>query len=317
MPAGPGIATVARPRQAPPPLVVLLPPPLMLLLLLVLLLLLRPLPLPGRLPFPGRAPPPANPDQTMNSITTSLAVAGCIFTGGVVGLYLHRLLPEHHLTSETQDVVRLGTGMLSVLASLVLGLLIATAKTSYDSTDHAIRSYAAELALLNETLRDYGGTASVPRDVLRRYTTRLLRDGWPTDGTSVALLDDDDAGTLLEHVRETIRALRPVDAGQKSLQDGAIDSSTNLLRQRWLLIEQQGPSVQRVVLGVLVSWITVIFASFGINAPRNGTVVATFLIGSMAIGGAVFLILQMDRPLDGVMQISSEPIRNVMAHMDW
>ncbi len=253
----------------------------------------------------------------MNSIGISLLVAGCIFAGGVGGLFLHRLLPREHLTRETQDVIKLGVGMLSVLASLVLGLLIATAKTSYDSTDQAIRNYAAELALLNETLRDYGGVASVPRDLLRDYTRGFLAEGWPQDGKHVAIDDDEKTRVLLEHVRESIRALKPVDKGQEALQVQAVTINMNLLRQRWLLIEQQGPSVQRVVLLVLVSWVTVIFASFGLNAPRNGTVVAAFLICSLAIGGSIFLILEMDRPLDGVMRISSWPVENVLAHMDW
>ena len=253
----------------------------------------------------------------MSTITVSLLVAACIFAGGLAGLYLHRLLPAQHQTKETHDVVRLGIGMLSVLASLVLGLLIATAKTSYDSTDHAIRSYAAELALLNETLRDYGGDASVPRDVLRSYTQRMLQDGWPANGARPAGLADDASDRLLEHVREAIRALKPVDSGQRSLQERATDINVGLLRERWLLIEQQGPSVQRVVVVILVSWVTVIFASFGMNAPRNGTVVVTFLICSLAIGGAIFLVLEMDRPLDGIMQISSWPLRNALAQMSW
>ena len=253
----------------------------------------------------------------MNSITISLLVAACIFAGGLGGLYLNRVLPQHHLTKETQDVVRLGIGMLSVLASLVLGLLIATEKSSYDSTDRAFRSYAAELALLNEIFRDYGGDASDPRDLLRSYTERLLQDGWPTDGARPVALEDEQARLMLEHVREAIRALKPTDAGQKSLQDRATDITIDLLRDRWLLIEQQGPSVQGVVVIILVSWVTVIFASFGMNAPRNGTVVLTFLICSLAIGGAIFLILEMDRPLGGIMQISSWPVRNALAQMKW
>ena len=253
----------------------------------------------------------------MSITIISLLVAACIFAGGLAGLYLHPLLPPDHRSKETQDVVRLGIGMLSVLASLVLGLLIATAKTSYDTADHAIRSYAAELALLNETLRDYGGAASVPRDLLRTYTEQMLQAGWPTDGTRPAGLADDASELLLEHVREAIRALKPIDDGQRSLQVQASDISVTLLRQRWLLIEQQGPSVQRVVLVILVSWVTVIFASFGMNAPRNGTVVAVLLICSLAIGGAIFLILEMDRPMDGIMQISSWPLRNALAQMKW
>jgi hypothetical protein len=253
----------------------------------------------------------------MNTIITSLLIAVCIFASGLAGLNLNRLLPQHHLTRETQDVIKLGIGMLSVLSSLVLGLLIATAKTSYDSTDHAVRSYAGELALLNETLRDYGGDASVPHDMLRSYAERLLLDGWPKGGERPATLEDEEARLLLEHVREAVRALKPIDDGQRSLQIQAVDINVNLLRQRWLLIEQQGPSVQRVVLVILVSWIMVIFVSFGMNAPRNGTVLVTFLICSLAIGGAIFLILEMDRPLDGVMRISSWPMQNALAHMAW
>lgn len=256
-------------------------------------------------------------DRAMNTIMASVLVAACIFLGGVGGLYLHRILPKDHLTQETLNAVKLGTGMLSVLASLVLGLLIATAKTSYDQTDQAIRNYAAELALLNETLRDYGGPASVPRDLLRDYTSQFLRLGWPQDGKHPVINDDEKTRVLLERVREAIRALKPVDKLQSALVDEASDINRNLLRQRWLLIEQQGPNVQRVVLVVLVSWITVIFVSFGLNAPRNATVMVAFLICSMAIGGSIFLILEMDRPMEGVMQISSWPLENVLAHMDW
>ena len=231
------------------------------------------------------------------------------------GLILHRVLPPHHLTKETQDAVRLGTGMLSVLASLVLGLLIATAKTSFDTTDGEIRRYGADLILLAETFRDYGNTAAVPAATLRTYTNRLLADNWPDSGGRGVLAEDAEAGALLEHVREAIRALRPIDAGQTWLRDQALQISSSLLQQRWLLIEQSEPSVRPLMLTVLVTWITLIFAGFGLNAPRNATVVTAFLICSLAIGGSIFLILQLDSPFDGVMRISSRPILNALAHM--
>lgn len=252
----------------------------------------------------------------MNTITTSLLVTACVFAGGLVGLRLHRVLPSDHLSKETLDVVRLGTGMLSVLASLVLGLLIATAKSSFDITDQAVRHYAAELALLNESLRDYGGGASVPRELLRKYTETLLSDMWPTNG-GVPHLSDDKAGLLMEHLREQVRALQPTDDGQKWLRDQALAINVDLLRERWLLIGEQAPNVSPTVLVVLVSWITAIFVSFGLNAPRNATVVAAFLVLALSIGGSIFLILEMDRPLDGVLRISSWPIRNVLTQTNW
>ena len=252
----------------------------------------------------------------MNSIIVSILVAVCVFAGSLAGLFLHRILRPAHLAKESQEAVRLGIGMLSVLSSLVLGLLIATAKGSYDTSDQAVRRYAAELALLNETLRDYGADASIPRDLLRQYTTTLLHDVWPTNGAPPHL-SDEPSWRIMEQVREAVRALTPSDDGQKWLRDQALTINVELLRQRWLLVGEQGATVSPVVLTVLVSWITVIFVSFGLNAPHNAVVIAAFFVCGLAIGGSVFLILEMDRPLEGVMQIPSWPLRNVLKQMDW
>lgn len=253
----------------------------------------------------------------MNSVATAFLVTFAVFLGSLVGLNLHRVLPRSHLTKETQDVVRLGTGMLSVLASLVLGLLIATAKNAYNTTDQAFRSYAAEIALLNETLRDYGAEAAKPRDTLHQYTVRLYHDVWPEHGDPINLFHHPNIAALLEQVRAQIRALRPQDASQSWLQQQALTVTMNLFRQRWSLIEQAKTNVHGIVLGILVSWVVAIFVSFGLNAPLNGTVVAAFLICSMAIGGSVFLILEMDQPLTGVIRVSSWPIENVLAPANW
>ena len=122
----------------------------------------------------GRLPGWPEWGSSVSPPLVSLAVSVAVFTGALVGLYLHRMLPEAHLTKDTQDVVRLGTGMLSVLASLVLAMLISTAKTTYDTTDKDLRTFSAELILLDETLRDYGGDAAIPRDLLRRHAARMI-----------------------------------------------------------------------------------------------------------------------------------------------
>jgi hypothetical protein len=172
------------------------------------------------------------------------------------------------------------------------------------------------LALLNETLRDYGADASRPRDLLRQYTDTILNDIWPSDGQTPHVIDV-GAAVLMEHVREQVRALRAVDDEQKWLRDRALSINEDLLRERWLLIAEQGQSVSPVVLIVLVSWIMLIFLSFGIFAPRNALVVVSLFVCAVSIGGAIFLILEMDRPIDGIMQISSWPVRNVLAQMNW
>jgi hypothetical protein len=130
------------------------------------------------------------------------------------------------------------------------------------------------------------------------------------------VLDDVTSAQMLERVREAIRALKPIDAGQHWLQDQALQVHVGLLRERWQFIQNEGPSVRPVVLIILVSWISFIFASFGLNAPQNAVVVAAFLICSLAIGGSVFLVLAMDNPLTGVMRVSAEPMRRAAVHMN-
>ena len=251
----------------------------------------------------------------MNAAVVGLSVAACVFAGGLSGLRLHRVLPEAHLTKETQEAVRLATTMLSVLTSLVLGLLIATAKGSSDAMDHEMRGYAADLILLDGALRDYGADADAARALLRRYTVRTLQDVWQRPGGLPAALDDVPAGALLDQARQAVRAPSPDDAGQRWLRDQGLQTATSLLRQRRQMIEQAGPSVRPVLLAVVVCWIVAIFAGFGLNAPRNATVAGAFLVCSLAIGGAVFLILEMDSPFEGVLRISDRPMLDALAHM--
>lgn len=251
----------------------------------------------------------------MSATAVGLLVAACVFAGGLLGLNANRLLPKHHLTTQTLEVVRLSTGTISVLASLVLGLLIATAKTASDTTDRELRGYAADLITLDDALRAYGSDAAMPRLLLRRSTARTVQDVWPKPGGTFAGLDEASAGALLSQAEQVIRALVPADAGQRWRQDQAQQIAASLVRQRWILVEQAGPTVHPVILGVLVCWVVVIFVSIGLNAPRNGTVVAAFLVCALAIGGAVFLILEMDSPFSGVLRLSDAPMQRALAHM--
>ncbi len=250
----------------------------------------------------------------MNAAFLSAIIAAVIFSGALLGFALPRVLPERHLSKETLDAIRLGTGMLSVLASLVLGLLVATVKTSFDTTDSDVRAYAADLIVLDETLRDYGSAALPTRRMVRDYTDLLLTDVWLT-GDHPYIIENRQAGQALEHIREQIRALPAATPDQKWLLDQALQLVTTLLRQRWLLIEHAGPSIQPVIIWVLVSWIVAIFVSFGINAPRHATMVVAFLVVAAAIGSALFLVLEMDTPFEGVLRVSAQPVATALSHM--
>jgi hypothetical protein len=253
--------------------------------------------------------------RLMDAAILSILTSACVFAGALLGLFLHRVLPEPHLSRETQDVVKLGAGMMSVLSSLLLALLITRASNSHQTTDHQLRSYAANLILLDQTLQAYGQNAAAARNLVRHYTTRALQMTWSGNGHP-AIVEDKEAEVLIERVREAIRALMPADEGQQWLKNQALQISGSLLQQRWVLIEEQGASVQPAILVVLISWIMFIFASFGLQAPLNTTVVVTFIICSLGIGGSVFLILEMDTPFTGILAVSKWPMENALAHMN-
>jgi len=85
---------------------------------------------------------------------------------------------------------------------------------------------------------------------------------------------------------------------------------------RLLLNEQARGSISWPFLLVLVFWLTVLFVGFGLFARSNATLIAALLLGALSVAGAIFLILELNRPYGGVMQISIVPIRNALEQMN-
>jgi hypothetical protein len=86
----------------------------------------------------------------------------------------------------------------------------------------------------------------------------------------------------------------------------------DIAQTRWLLFTQKGRSIPIPFLVVMVSWLTILFASFGMFAPSNGTVFVTMLVCALAVSSALFLVLELDRPFEGMIQISSAPLRRAL-----
>jgi hypothetical protein len=143
----------------------------------------------------------------MDAFVIGLLTSACVLAGALVGLNLRRILPEHHLTKETQEVVRLGSSTVSIVASLVLGLLIATAKTSSDNLDREMQAFSADLVMMDEVLRSYGHEAEDLRALLRQATLRTLHDVRPAPAELLPGLDDAAAGSLLSQLQQRVRSL--------------------------------------------------------------------------------------------------------------
>jgi len=248
----------------------------------------------------------------MNSTTVSLIVFACVFGGALLGILLHTVLPQHHLGNESKDIVKLGVGLVGTMAALVLGLLVASAKGSYDNQSAELTQMSANIALLDRGLALYGPETKETRALLRGAVVRILDQMWSKDGASSSPMAAPSGGEILY---EKIQGLSPKNDTQRSIQSQALSIAVDIGKTRWLMYAQQATSVSMPLLVVLVLWLTVIFISFGLFAPFNGTVVSSLLVSALAVSGAIFLILEMYSPYSGLIQISSAPLRAALAHL--
>jgi len=243
----------------------------------------------------------------------AVLVFACVFGGALGGMVLRTRVPEHHLTKETEDAVKLGMGMVATLTALVIGLLIASARSTYDTKDAELRRFAANLILLDRQLVHYGPEARPGRDLLRRYTAFKIDSTWPNEASHAT--EDRHGWMLLEDVQDQLRALVPHDDTQRSLQARALQISGDLASTRWLLDVQKGTSIRGPFLVILIFWLTIIFTTFGVFAPRHASMFAALLVWALSVAGAVFMILEMDRPFVGLVRLSSAPLREALAHL--
>jgi hypothetical protein len=246
----------------------------------------------------------------MSSITVRLIVFACVFGGALLGILLHAILPPNHLSSETKDIVKLGMGLVGTMSALVLGLLVASAKSSYDTQSAELTQLSANIALLDRGLALYGLETNETRALLRDVVVRFHNQMWSKDAAS--RLAPPSGGEILY---EKLQGLSPKNDTQRSLQSQALSLVVDMGKARLLMYEQATGAVSLPLLVVLVLWLSVIFISFGLYAPFNATAVGSLFLAALSVSGAIFLILEMYSPYTGVIQISDAPLRAALAHV--
>ena len=252
----------------------------------------------------------------MNPVSAGIIAFACTFGGAVLGMWLPRVLPPHHLDTRSKDTIRVGIGLISTITALVLGLVTASAKSSFDAADAAVEQSATNILALDRTLARYGSETNEIRRALQQALRARIDTIWPQDSSKPVDLDPMRAGTgrATEGIAGAIHGLRPRDDSQRELRLRALELAETMLRARWLSVA----AAERSVSGpfFLVIWLTITFASFGLFAPRNATVLAVLFVCALSIGSAVFLLLELDTPFDGVLKVSAEPLRYALAHLD-
>jgi hypothetical protein len=251
----------------------------------------------------------------MSPLGISCIVLACVFGSALLGLYLQAMQPDHHLSAESKDAVKLATGIIATMAALLLGLLISSAKNSFDQINNELVGSAANVLVLDRTLADYGPETREIRDLLKRYyRTRVVLE---TSGNAseVAKLDSAQMVHELEDIRAMVLHLVPGNDAQRQLQNAALQAMGEMVHARWLLMLQKDSSVSIPLVALLVVWLSIIFAAFGLFSPRNKLVVTKLFLSALSVSAAIFLILELNGPLTGLITVSKASLFDAIAHL--
>ena len=249
----------------------------------------------------------------MSPIAIGWVVFALVFGSALLAMFVHSVLPEHHLNADSKDVVKLGIALIATMSALVLSLLIASAKSAYDTRSNQLLQISADIILLDRVLAHYGPPTKEARSLLQRSVVAAIERFWPADSHAPAVIDAN--ASPVEILYDKIDELSPQSEAERSLRSQALTMALDLGQKRVLLFQQLGSSIPVPFLVVLVFWLCIIFASFGLFAPRNGTVIGVLLVCALSVSGAVFLILELDRSFEGLLQVSSVPLRATLAQL--
>lgn len=255
--------------------------------------------------------------NTMNPALIGVTAFAFAFGGVLLGTWLRTALPKEHLDAESKDVIKLGIGLIATMTALVLGLVTASAKNGFDAIDGAVKESAVKMLVMDRTLARYGPETGGIRVGLKQALGERIDAIWPNDSSRPVTLDPmtDGRAARAETLVDAIRSLKPRDDLQRALQTQAVDLAEHVLQTRWVAMAGDESSVPVLFLVVVVSWLTVIFTTFGVFAS-NRTVIGVLFVCALSIGGALFLILELDTPFEGLIQASSDPFRYAYTRMN-
>jgi hypothetical protein len=244
-------------------------------------------------------------------LAISALVFGLVFGGALCAMYFRKVISPDHLSDDVKDVVRLSTGIIGTIAALVLGLLIASAKSSYDARVTQFKQLTTNLVFLDLLLEQYGPETR-PMRVGLRNALPVMIDRIKTEHRGASTTPFETTSEAHRFITRT-GELTPNNEMQRSLRTHIVEAGTAVAQSRLALFVQSHESIPVPFLVVLVFWLTIIFASFGLFVRPLPVAIVTFFVGALSVSGALLLILEMDQPFAGIFRISTEPLTRAIA----
>jgi hypothetical protein len=252
----------------------------------------------------------------VNPIVIGTVVFACTFGGALAGIWLRSILPKPHFDDASRNTVTVGIGLIATMTALILGLVTASVKNSFDALDTGIKQAAVEVLTLDRLLARYGPETGEIRAAMKQTLALRIDLAWGQDRPRPGEPGLAELMRRVEGIVDRIQALSPQNDVQRGLRSRALDLSETVLAARWGAFGTRSSSVPVLFLVVLLFWLTMTFASFGLFAPRNGTVIVVLFVCALSVAGAVFLILEMDSPFEGLVQVSAEPLRFALSRLN-
>jgi hypothetical protein len=250
----------------------------------------------------------------MSAVTIGCIVFMLVFGSAMLAMAIQPVMPEHHLSAESKDVVKLGTAVIATMSALVVSLLLASAKGSFDTRNREYTQMSAKIILLDRLLSQYGTETKEARDLLRRSAHDAVDQIGSSQNFQLQILEP--AAAAGQSIYIQIVQLSPQDELQRSLRGEALRTALEISETRWLLFDQRArSSIPMPFLVALVFWLSIIFGSFGLYAPRNATVVAALCVCALSLSAAIFLILDLDHPFQGLIRVSSAPLESAITQL--
>jgi hypothetical protein len=251
----------------------------------------------------------------LNSVKIAMVACGCTFSASLVAIYIRSRLPQHHIEGDSRELIKLVMGLIATITALVLGLQISSAHSAYEAQEAELEQLSVHLYQVDRILGYFGPDALETRELLRQIVTADIERTWAANGVGATQF------ALLSIQKETDRLFDGVAnlAAKTDLQRFGQSRALQLLgtigETRRLMVEQAQNAVSMPFLIILVSWLTILFFSFGLFARFNATVVSALFVGAASVAGAVFLILAMSQPYGGLMRISDAPLRESLTQI--
>lgn len=252
----------------------------------------------------------------MSALVIATVVFVCCFGAALAGMVLHVKVPDHQLDGDSREVVKLVMGLIATMAALVLSLLIASAKGSYDTQATELQQVSANIVQLNQVLEIYGPETGELRQALKQSVMDARQRIWHANEGQKAILDPSHLRDNADLFYVKLHDFSPTNERQRNAIASALQIGETLGHTRILMFEQVGESIPWLLEIILLFWVSMLFMGFGLFARFHVTITVAFLVGALSVASATFLILELSQPYDGLMRLSDAPLRNALAIID-